>query len=120
MPPGGLNIGGEQIRRIEGTRFFAVWVDEGIRWNGQIKKVRAKVSRLLGVLGRAGSVMGGQALSMLYNSLVLPHLQHCPMAWGDFQGNRNFTVADSLLKLQKRFVGIIAFQASAKWSIVFR
>ena len=30
------------------------------------------------------------------------------MAWGDFQGNRNQTVIDSLLKLQKRFVGIIA------------
>ena len=37
MPPGGLNIGGEPIRRVEGTRFLGVWVDEGIRWNGQIK-----------------------------------------------------------------------------------
>ena len=108
VPPEGLSIGGEQIRRVEGTRFLGVWVDEGIRWNGQIEKVRAKVSRLLGVLGRAGSVMGKQALSMLYNSLVLPHLQYCLMAWGDFQGSRNVTVADSLLKLQKRFVGIIA------------
>ena len=71
-------------------------------------KIRAKVSRLLGVVGRAGTVMGGQVLSMLYNSLVLPHLQYCPMAWGDFQSNRNMTLAESLPKLQKRFVGVIA------------
>ena len=108
MPPGGLNIGGEPIRKVDGARFLGVWVNEGCRWNGQIERVRAKVGRLLGVLGRAGTVMGGKALSMLYNSLVLPHLQYCLMAWGDFQGNRNLTLGDSLLKLQKRFAGIIA------------
>ena len=65
---------------------LGVWVDEGLSWTGQIEQVRAKVGRLLGVLGRAGAVLGGRALLSLYNGLVLPHLQYCLMVWGDFQG----------------------------------
>ena len=108
VPPGGLSIGGVQISKVVGSKFLGVWVDEGLRWNEQIERVRAKVGRLLGVLGRAGSVIGGQVIGMLYNALVLPHLHYCLMAWGDCGGNRNVTLGESLLKLQKRFVGLIA------------
>ena len=58
-PPGRLEVGGEQVRRVEGARFLGVWVDEGLRWTGQIEQVRSKVGRLLGVLGRARASLGG-------------------------------------------------------------
>ena len=77
VPPGGLVIGDEEIRRVRGARFLGVWVDEGLSWTGQIDQVRAKVGRLLGVLGRAGSVLRARSLFSLYNGLVLPHLQYC-------------------------------------------
>ena len=95
MPPGGLEIGGEPIRRVEGARFLGVWVDEGLKWTGQIERVRTKVGQLLGVLGRAGSILGGRPLLSLYNGLVLPHLQYCLMVWGDFQERRNVTLGGS-------------------------
>ena len=38
----------------------------------QIGQVRAKVGQLLGVLGRAGAVLGGHSILLLYNGLVLP------------------------------------------------
>ena len=62
-------IGGEEIRRVSGARFLGVWVDECLSWTGQIDQVRAKVGRLLGVMGRAGAVLGGGLSS------------HCIMAW---------------------------------------
>ena len=108
MPPGGLTIGGEQIRKVEGARFLGVWVDEGLRWTGQIDQVRAKVGRLLGVLGRAGAVLGGRSLLSLYNGLVLPHLQYCLIVWGDFQEGGNITRAGPLLSYQKRIAGLVA------------
>ena len=58
MPQGGIKIGGKEIRRDEGACFLGVWVDEGLRWKGQIDQVRAKVGWLLGVLRRAGAVLG--------------------------------------------------------------
>jgi hypothetical protein len=64
----------------------------------------------LGVLGRARADFNERLLISLYNSLVLPHLQYCLMVWGNFEADRNKAQGETLLKLQKRFVGIIAAQ----------
>lgn len=108
VPQGGLTIGGEAIRRVDGARFLGVWVDEGIRWSGHIEKVKSKVGRLLGVLGRASAALGGESILKLYNALVLPHLQYCLLVWGDFEEGRNKVLGESLFKHQKRFLGLIA------------
>ena len=110
VPIGGLKIGEEAIRRVQGARFLGVWVDEGLRWSGQIEKVRSKVGRLLGVLGRAQAALGGELVHKLYNALVLPHLQYCLMVWGDFEEGRNKLLGESLLRYQKRFLGLISHQ----------
>ena len=93
---------------MEGARFLGVWVDGELGWTGQIAQVRAKVGRLVGVLGRASSVLGGGSLLALYNGLVLPHLQYCLMVWGDFQGCRNKVLGDALLRYQKQFARLAA------------
>ena len=50
---------------MEGARFLRVWVDEELGWTGHIGQVRAKVGRLVGVLGRASAVLGGAGPSVL-------------------------------------------------------
>ena len=108
VPAGGVNIGGESIRRVEGVRFLGVWVDEELRWSSHIGKVKSKVSQLVGILGRAAGVIGGPRVLSLYNALVLPHLQYCLKVWGDFQEGRNVKMGEALLRFQKRIAGIIA------------
>ena len=103
-----LEVGGEEIRRVEGARFLGLWVDECLKWTGQIGQVGRKVGQLLGVLGRASAVLGGRSLLSLYNGLVLPHLQYCLMVWGDFEGCGNETVGGALLRYQKRFAGLVS------------
>ena len=103
-----LAIGGEIIKRVEGARFLGVWIDKELKWTTHIDNVITKVNQLLGVSGRASSALDGNTLRTLYNGLVLPHLQYCLIAWGDFVGGRNKTQAGKLLKLQKRFVGMMA------------
>ena len=48
--PGGIMIGGEQVKRVREARFLGMWVDEGLKWAGQIDRVRTKVGQLLGVI----------------------------------------------------------------------
>jgi hypothetical protein len=86
---------------------LGIWVDAGLNWRGHIGQVAAKVRQLLGVLGRVRADLDEHLLSV-YNSMVLPHLQYCLMVWGDFEAGRNRAYGETLLKLQKRFVGLIA------------
>jgi hypothetical protein len=68
--------------------------------------------QLLGVLGSARADLDEHLLVSLYNSMVLSHLRYCLMVWGNFGADRNKAQGETLLKLQKRFVGIIAGKGS--------
>ena len=103
-----------ETKPLEGARFLGVWVDHELRWTDHINKVKTKISQLLGVIGRVSATVDGHTLRTLYNGLVLPHLQYCLIVWGDFAVGRNKTLAGSLLKYQKKFVGMIA-EAKGKY-----
>jgi hypothetical protein len=66
--------------------------------------------QLLGVVGRMRDDLDEHLLLFLYttNSMVLPNLQYCLMVWGDFEAGKNLAYGETLLKLQKKFVGLIA------------
>ena len=102
-----LTIGNEDIRQVEGARFLGVWVDEKLRWTEHIGNVVGKTGRLVGVIGRASATLGSSSLQMLYNALVLPHLQYCLMVWGDFSEGMNKTLGAGLLRHQKKILGMI-------------
>ena len=56
--------------------------------------------------------MNGAQLLLLYNTMVLPHLQYCLLNWGNFKGDSNGKLRMSLLSLQKSLVRIIAASTS--------
>ena len=42
-PGGGLLIDGEQVRRVEGSKFLGVWVDAELKWRGHIDQLGGKM-----------------------------------------------------------------------------
>ena len=52
--------------------------------------------------------MNAPQLFLLYNTMVLPHLQYCLINWGNFKGDRNIGLRDRILTLQKSLVRIIS------------
>ena len=95
-----LHINNHSIERVSEFNFLGLIIDEHLSWNPHIQKVANKISRSLGILCRLKRPLSTPILRLLYNSLILPHLQYSILTWG-FKHNR-------IAKLQKRAVRIIS------------
>ena len=51
--------------------------------------------------------MNSTQLALLYNTMVLPHLQYCIINWGSFKHDSNVGLRNKLLTLQKCLVRMI-------------
>ena len=61
----------------------------------------------IGIIGRARAFMDPAQLKLLYNTMVLPHLQYCLINWGNFSACSNIKFGKKILTLQKCLVRII-------------
>ena len=102
-----LKMDGNLIRKVNESKFLGVQIDKDISWRGHIGKVLTKVRQTMGIIGRARGFMTGPQLLLLYNTMVLPHLQYCLLNWGNFKGDCNTGLRGRLLSLQKSLVRII-------------
>ena len=64
-----------------------------------MEKYRTNVLKKIGILNKLKHTLPQEIKIILYNSLILPHINYCIMAWG-FHSNR-------ILKLQKKALRII-------------
>ena len=94
-----LAINGHIIERVHEFNFLGIIFDEHLDWNQHRQKVANKISRTLGLLNRLKHTLPQLTLKLLYNSLIVPHLQYGILTWG-FQNTR-------ISKLQKRAMRII-------------
>ena len=87
-------------------------IDRDISWRAHIGKILVRIRQTIGIIGRARGFMKGAQLLLLYNTMVLPHLQYCLLNWGNFKGDSNSKLKICLLSLQKSLVRIIAASTS--------
>ena len=70
-----------------------------MNWNSHVQKIANKISRTLGVMNRLKPYMPISAMKLMYDSLILSHLQFGITNWG-FEWDR-------ISKLQKRALRIM-------------
>ena len=102
-----VEIDGRPIKRVNETKFLGVYLDKNISWRRHIGSVITKISQTVGIIGRARQFMDSDQLTLLYNTMVLPHLQYCLINWGNFKEDRNLKLRNRILRLQKCFHRII-------------
>ena len=102
-----IRIDGKPIREVEETKFLGVHLDKSCSWRKHINTVITKMSQTVGVIGRARKFMDTPQLTLLYNTMVLPHIQYCLINWGNFKEDRNLKLRDRILRLQKCFLRMI-------------
>ena len=67
---------GINIEQVTNTKFLGVTIDENLTWREHIKMVETKVSKSIAVLYKTMHVLDCQALHILYQSLVEPHMSY--------------------------------------------
>ena len=94
-----LKIYSETIEKVSEFNFLGLTIDEHLSWKPHVLKISNKIARTLGIVCRLKNFLPTHVLRILYNSLILPHLQYSILAWGFRMGR--------LDKMQKRAIRII-------------
>ena len=105
-----LNIDGCEIEKVECTKFLGVYIDSKLNWKTHAEHITIKISKGLGVIGRARNILPQNILLMLYRTMIYPYLIYCNIVWGSAKDS----VIKKLLLLQKRAIRIIT--KSSFWS----
>ena len=78
-----INIDGTLISQVESTKFLGIEIDNSLSWKIHINKVEQKISCAIGVIRKIRYKISQDTALMLYNTMILPHLQYCNVIWGN-------------------------------------
>ena len=82
------------IEKVDELNFLGLSMDTNLNWKKHSEKICNKCTKMIGILNRLKYVLPLGIKIMLYNTLILPHINYCIMSWG-YRRNR-------LLKIQKK------------------
>ena len=93
----------EKLDFEEETTFLGMRLDSHLTWDKHCQHVANTISKNNGVLSRAKKLLPTSSLRLLYNSLILPHLQYGLAAWGGCSGQNK----KRIINIQKRAIRTI-------------
>ena len=102
-PPSNICLNAEPLRYVESINFLGVFFEPQLNFAKHIIKVRSNISRTLGILNRSKHFMTRKSRLLLYNALILPHLNYGRELWAGTTQN----LLNPLRVLQKRAVRFI-------------
>ena len=88
-----------KICKVQQFNFLGLNISDTLTWKSHTNKTSNKISQIIGILARFKKTINKNALLLLYNSLILPHLIYCITLWG--KNNQR------LIKLQKKAIRTI-------------
>ena len=74
---------GWTLRNEQTANYLGVFLDDKLCWEQHIDSVTKKVSRSLAVLRRVSKHSTLKTRMVLYNAVVLPHLDYCSVVWAN-------------------------------------
>ena len=94
-----LNINGRAIEKVYDFNVLGLTLNENINWKNNIKKIAIKSSNIIGILNKLKYILPTQIKVLVYNTLLLPHINYCILSWG--------YKCDRITKIQKRAIMLI-------------
>ena len=82
------------IECVDEFNYLRLIINKHLKWNPHVNKIGNKISQTTRVINKLKHLIPQKTLLTIYNSLILPHINYCILAWGH-DSNR-------ILKLQKK------------------
>ena len=82
---------------------LGVLIDDELNWSSHVDKVIKISQRNISVIRTAMTYLPQNSLKLLYNSLVLPHMDYCSAVWS----NRYQSQTNQLRQVKKRAARLI-------------
>ena len=98
-----FSIDEQPILRVSETMYLGVFVDDNLSWKSHISLLASKLSKSIGIL-KSRFFLSTRSPRTLYNSMMLPYLYYCNVAWGGTYKKVNL---QRIVILQKRAVRIV-------------
>ena len=94
-----FSINNDIISIVSQFSFLGVLLDEHLSWKNHLNMVANKLSKLIGILHKLKYIYPQNALTTIYNSLFVPHINFGLLVWG--------TKVKHMDTLQKKVIRII-------------
>ena len=82
-----LKIDNINIDQVKEFNFLGLIIDTNLNWKKHAEKISNACSKKIGILNKLKHILPLDIKKTLYNSLIVPHINYCIMAWG-FESNR--------------------------------
>ena len=77
-----FRVDNNNIEVVDNFLFLGLNINKNLNWKNHIDCISIKISRTIGIMKRLRHVTPFDVLVMLYNTLILPHINYCILAWG--------------------------------------
>ena len=98
-----VKIRGEEITHLNSIKYLGVVVDKDLNWKRHITEVRRKALAVIATIRRARGYLPVQTRKLLYNTLVLPHMDYCSVIWHSI----GTTLSQSIESLQNYAMRVV-------------
>ena len=77
-----FDLNGSPIEYIHEFNFLGLTFDSSLNFKFHLTEIGNKISSVIGLLHKQKHIFPSYLLHMIYNSLILPHMNYSLLAWG--------------------------------------
>ena len=82
LSPLDVQLNGTHIQQVQNYKYLGVVISDTLSWSQHIDFVCSKAAKGIGLLCWLSWFLPRQALCMIYNTYILPHLTYADAVWG--------------------------------------
>jgi len=94
-----LMLENNEIEFVNEFNYLGIILDSHLNWKSHTMHIAKKIAKTNGIMTRLKNILPQNILLLLYNSLILPHMNYGILVWGTHLG--------TLSKVQKKSIRII-------------